>query len=264
MVKAAFILVLFWSLGVYGQERLVMIGGGKRPDVVLKKFVDLAGGQKARILVITWASGEPEESFAALEGDFLRVGAGRVYSAPTAPLDSEGRAKFLEQLEQATGVFFSGGDQRKIMEVVDDELYQKLHAAYKSGKVFGGTSAGTAIMSEQMITGDGQFDVIDGSRVEISRGLGLLPGTIVDQHFIKRMRQNRLFGLILKYPARLGIGVDEATALIVYDNRVGEAVGESQVMIVDARAKRGALLVYLMRSGERFDLKRRRAIRPLL
>lgn len=251
--------ILFWSLGAYGQERLVMIGGGARPQSVMKRFVELAGGEKARILVITWASGEPEESFAALERDLLRVGASSVYSAPNAPLNSQAKFKFLEQLEQATGVFFSGGDQRKIMEVLADEvLYRRLHAAYRAGKIFGGTSAGTAIMSEQMITGDGKFDVIDAKSVGIARGLGVLPGTIVDQHFIKRMRQNRLFGLILKYSEKLGIGIDEATALVVYDNRVCEVVGESQVMIVDGAAKRGALLIYLVKAGESFDLKRRR------
>lgn len=236
-----------------------MIGGGPRPESVMKRYVDLAGGKQARILVITWASGEPEESFAALERDFKRAGALEVYRAPNAPLDGSAREGFLKYLERATGVFFSGGDQRKIMEVLaDDDLYQRLKAAYRAGKVFGGTSAGTAIMSEQMITGDGQFDVIDASRVGIARGLGLLPGAIVDQHFIKRMRQNRLFGLVLKYSGRLGIGVDEATALVVYDNSACEVVGESQVMVVDGLAKRGALLVHLLREGECFDLKRRK------
>ncbi|MCS6885828.1 MAG: cyanophycinase [Acidobacteriota bacterium] len=254
------IVVLILSQAVYARERLVMIGGGARPDVVMKRYVELAGGNKARVLIVPWASEEPQESYEALRRDLLAAGASEVFCAPEAPLDEFKKQQLLRQLDNATAVFFAGGDQRKIMKELDDALYDRFHECYKTGKVFGGTSAGTAIMSEQMITGDGQFDVIDGDSVQVSKGLGLLPGTIVDQHFIKRMRENRLFGLVLKYRDRLGLGIDEATALVVYDNKLAEVVGTSYVMVVDARFRKDALLVYLLKHGQRFDLRKRKLI----
>jgi cyanophycinase len=141
--------------------------------------------------------------------------------------------------------------------LADAPLAEALRARYRAGVVFGGTSAGAAIMSPIMITGNGNFDVLDGRQVETRPGLGLMPGTIVDQHFIARRRQNRLFGLVLRHPDSLGVGVDEDTALLVVDNRYAEVVGTGRVMTVDARARDGALVLYLLESGRRFDLRKR-------
>jgi cyanophycinase len=113
-----------------------------------------------------------------------------------------------------------------------------------------------------MITGEGDFTVIDGAKVETREGLGLLPGAIVDQHFLKRQRENRLFGLILKYPEMLGVGVDQATALLVEDGLWGEVAGDGQVMLVDGRHEPGALLVRLFKNGERIDLAKRGMSQP--
>jgi cyanophycinase len=96
----------------------------------------------------------------------------------------------------------------------------------------------------------------------VRAGLGLLPNVILDQHFIKRQRQNRLFGLILRHPGRLGLGVDEGSALLVRDNRHAEVVGQAPVMVVDGREERGSLVVSLLRPGDRFDIKKRKRSRP--
>ena len=141
----------------------------------------------------------------------------------------------------------------------DRELLEALRERYHAGIVFGGTSAGCALMSSPMITGEGDFTVIDGDKVDTREGLGLLPGIIVDQHFLKRQRENRLFGLVLKWPETLGIGVDEATALLVEDGRHGEVTGKGQVMLVDGRSEAGALILRLFRDGARVDLEGRRA-----
>jgi cyanophycinase len=133
-----------------------------------------------------------------------------------------------------------------------------LFGKYDGGTLFSGSSAGTAIMSEKMITGEGDFKVIDGTRVEVKAGLGLLTDAIVDQHFIVRQRQNRLMGLIWKYPNLLGIGIDEDTALYVKDNRFGEVLGASKVLILDA--KREPMKVILLKSGDKFDLKKRKKL----
>jgi cyanophycinase len=185
--------------------------------------------------------------------------------APFATLDAEGKAAPLEpdkaaavreMLGRATGVFFSGGDQARVMDALaDPALLAAVRARHREGIVFGGTSAGTAIMSASMITGEGDFTVIDGARVEVRPGLGLMPGVIVDQHFVKRQRENRLFGLVLRHPRERGIGIDEDTALLV-SGREGEVVGRGPVVIVDATGP-DRLEVRLLRPGQKLDLDAR-------
>lgn len=254
----ALTILFFYQLNA--QERLIMVGGGDRPNAAMSKFVEWAGKEKAHILIIPWATAEPEASFASLKKDFSAFSPKEIELAPLAPITEEKKNKFLNQLKTATGVFFTGGDQVRIMQVLkDDSLLQILKQRYFSGTVFGGTSAGTAIMSRRMITGEGDFTVIDGKKVETIAGLGLLPeGVIVDQHFIKRQRQNRLFGLLLQNQPALGIGIDEDTAFILADNRYGEVVGASQVMMVNSRKRNGELTVYMIQPGKKFDLRKRK------
>ncbi len=240
-------------------ERLVLLGGGPRPPEALSRFAEWAGGRKARILVIAWASSDPAESFDSLRDDFAPYRPDRMDLAPSPPLGPGAKADLSRQIERATGVFFSGGDQGRIMDVLrDGPLLESLRARYEAGVVFGGTSAGTACMSSLMITGDGDFTVIDADAVGVRAGLGLLPNVILDQHFIKRQRQNRLFGLILRHPGRLGLGVDEGSALVVRDNRHAEVMGRAPVMVVDGRDKPGGLVVQLLQPGDRYDIKKRK------
>ena len=256
---ALFYAVLFLvPLYSTAQQRLIMVGGGPRPSDAMSRFVEWAGKDRARILIIPWATEEPQASFESLKKDFAPFKTALIELAPSGPLTEATKREFVNQLDKATGVFFTGGDQVRIMNVLKDEtLLQALKRRYNAGIVFGGTSAGTAIMSERMITGEGDFTVIDGSKVETSRGLGLLPAdVIVDQHFIKRQRQNRLFGLILANPKSLGIGIDEGTALVLSDNRTAEVVGASRVMMVDALSDVDGLTVKLIGPGKIFDLAR--------
>ncbi len=248
----------------FGQQRLVVVGGGKRPPEAMKRFVEWAGANSANILVIPWATSEPESSFEYLRKDMAELGPRSIVLAPVAPFTEEKKNTFLAQLKDATGVFFTGGDQVKTMEVLKDgSLADALRERYEKGVVFGGTSAGAAIMSTQMITGEGDFTVIDGGKVQTVVGLGLLPDdVIVDQHFIKRQRQNRLFGLVLQSGRKYGIGIDEDTALLVIDNRFGEVVGARQVMTVIPAKREGGLLVQLLKPGEWLDLRKREPTKP--
>jgi cyanophycinase len=240
-------------------ERLVLVGGGDLPVRAKQRFVEWSGGPSARILVILWATSEPKSNLKWIREELTPLHPALIEAAPLAPLKPKARSQFLAQLEQATGVFFSGGDQARVMDVLrDTELLAALRGRFHAGVVFGGTSAGCAVMSSPMITGDGDFTVIDGSKVVTREGLGLLPGIIVDQHFLKRQRENRLFGLILKQPETLGVGVDEATALLLEDGVRGEVTGKGQVMLVDGRDEPGALLIRLFPDGAKVDLQRRR------
>jgi cyanophycinase len=173
-----------------------------------------------------------------------------------APLGEAEKASALGQLSRATGVFFTGGDQARIMDVLADrELLAAVKARFAAGAVFGGTSAGAAVMSARMITGEGDFTVIDGDEVEQRPGLGFVEGVIVDQHFVKRQRENRLFGLVLKHPEERGVGIDEDTALLVTGGRYAEVVGRGPVVLVDAKGP-DRLEITLLRAGQTTDLRR--------
>jgi cyanophycinase len=250
--------IALFAASVSAGERLVLIGGGDKPRPALARFASWAGGAEARILVILWSTSVPQESFDWLRGELAPFTPGAVEAAPLAPLDAKARQAFLDQLARATGIFFSGGDQVRAMDVLQDRpLLEKVRARHRAGVVFGGTSAGTALMSKIMITGNGDFTTIDAAKVETREGLGLIPGVIVDQHFLERRRENRLFALVLAHPEELGVGIDEDAALLVEDGRHAEVVG-GPVMIVDGRERAGSLVLTLLQPGARYDLQERR------
>lgn len=252
-------LFVFVSMAIDAQQRLFVVGGGERPVVGMKRFVEWCGGANSKLLAITWASGVPDESFEALDKSFRAAGASSVTHASVRPLDAAKRAQFVEQLKQAGCVFFSGGDQNRIMDVLkDEELLSLLKARYDNGTPFGGTSAGAAVMSDPMMTGDADLKILDGSKVGVRRGLGLLPHVIFDQHFLVRQRHNRLFGLVMANPKMLGIGIDEDTSVMIEDNRKLTVVGKTQVMMVQPTGTKNSFAVYVLGNGENFDIKKRK------
>lgn len=244
----------------FSQQRLLVIGGGDRTPDILQKIALESGGDKGKLLVIPWAGGEQEDYFQAFKKDVETVSKIQFIKGSFRPLTPQSKVEFLQQLKEATGIYFTGGDQNRVMEVLQDkELLEAIQAKYKSGTFFSGSSAGTAIMSKIMITGEGDFKVVDGNKVETKEGLGMLSDVILDQHFIVRQRQNRLLGLVLKYPNQLGVGIDEDTALFVKDNRIGEVYGNSQIMIFDGRKE--PMNVFFLKKGEKFDLQKRKKLR---
>ena len=254
-----FILQTLLVVFVYSQQRLLVIGGGDRTPDILQKIALESGGANGKLLVLPWAGGDQQDYFEAFKKDVEQVSKIQFIKGAFRPLTEQTKAEFLQQLKGATGIYFTGGDQNRVMEVLQDkELLQAIQAKYKSGTFFSGSSAGTAIMSKVMITGEGDFKVIDGNKVETKEGLGLLSEIILDQHFIVRQRQNRLLGLVLKYPNLLGVGIDEDTAFYVKDNKIGEVFGNSQIMIFDV--KKEPMKVFLLKRGERFDLQKRKKL----
>lgn len=227
------------------------------PAEAAKRFVQWAGGEKARILVVAWSSEDPQGCLADAKRDFYPATVEMAEPNPASPA-------FAAQLARASGVWFSGGDQARHMNALTSNGGAPLEAVrrrHREGIAFGGTSAGTAVMSRIMITGNGDFSVIDANKVETSEGLGLLDGVIVDQHFIKRARENRLFGLMLKYRDQMGLGVDENTAAVIEDGRV-EVFGTGAVMIVHPQAgAEEALSLELVRPGQAYDLKSKTRIK---
>lgn len=257
-ILPAAMFVVFLCSPALCQQRLLVIGGGERPPDAMKRFVEWSGGPASRILVITWASGVPAESYEALEKNLKAAGSANIVHAPTAPLDQNERVEFIEQLKAATGIFFSGGDQNRIMDVLADEgLLNSIKSKYNSGTPIGGTSAGAAAMSDPMMTGEANLKLLDGKKVGIRKGMGLVENVIFDQHFLVRQRHNRLFGLMIENPKMLGIGIDEDTAVLIEDNRKLTVAGKTQVMFVHSRNGRQPFETYFLGPGESFDLRKR-------
>jgi cyanophycinase len=146
----------------------------------------------------------------------------------------------LDSLRNARLIYISGGDQSRFMSVVlNTSIMDAIHEAYKRGSVISGTSAGAAVMSKKMITGnqkkhpesDAGFVTIESDNIEITEGLGLLEDVIIDQHFIRRQRLNRLVAASIENPDELCIGIDESTAIIVKRKNV-KVTGVGQVISI--------------------------------
>ena len=254
---------------------LVLNGGGSKPAEVMEKFVELAGGPEALIVVFPTASGEPDTG-EYYEKFLAEYGCTNVVVADVRSTDDAADGELGETVRGAGGIFFSGGDQRRIVEaLLGTTVGDAVTEAFQKGAVVGGTSAGTACQSGLMITGDGDFTVITADNVELWQGLGLFPGVIVDQHFVARKRQNRLISVVLEHPELLGVGVDEGTAVWVRPDGTFKVLGEGWVMVFDAsqarvsRRERGDgeislgvhnMRTYLLQPGEVFDLTKRRVV----
>jgi cyanophycinase len=150
------------------------------------------------------------------------------------------KKSWLDSLEHAKLVFITGGDQNRFMNtVLNTPVYKAIHKAYANGATIAGTSAGAAVISRSMITGNeltdtsyhATFSKIQYNNIEIKEGLGLLDSAVIDQHFIVRSRYNRLLSVLARYPFYYCIGIDEATAIIVQGNKV-KVTGESQVIVM--------------------------------
>jgi cyanophycinase len=217
-----------------GAGALVLIGGGDKPPEVLQRFVDLAGGAEAPIVVVPAASGEPDtpeyyETLFRGETTARNVRGLALWTRADA-----GRPELVEALRGARGIFFSGGDQNRITAaLLGTPALEAIRAAHAAGAAIGGTSAGTACMSARMITGDGNFEVIATGAVATAPGLGLFPHAVVDQHFVARQRTNRLLSVVLEGPEHLGVGIDEATAVELAADGTFTVLGRGSVVVID-------------------------------
>lgn len=276
-----FLLLLFICLTVLPQSErgtLFIVGGGQTKEMK-KEFVELAGGKDAYIVVIPNASGYPVENGERQKSDFEINGAKAevlYFTKETADADSN-----LNKIEKADAVFFIGGDQSNLTrDLLETKLLQKIKDVYYRGGLVGGSSAGAAVMSEVMITGNeltnkdstSYFFTIEKGNVEVKEGFGFLKQVIIDQHFIVRKRINRLLSQLFEHPHLLGIGIDEQTAIIVHADDTFTVRGESQVMIFDPTASTllpegtrnrpaaSDFKMHILNDGARFDLKTKKVI----
>jgi cyanophycinase len=226
---------------------LQIVGGGPQPPALVQHFVDLAGGRgRARIVVFAMASALGERSGEEKAVDLRRLGADarNVWiTREQANADS-----VVRLLDGATGVWFGGGDQNRLARALrGTKVEAAIHERYARGAVIGGTSAGAAVLSAVMITGDERrpggarrdttvdFMTIARDNIVTDSGFALVRNAIIDQHFLRRKRHNRLISLVLEREPHLGVGIDESTALLVHPDGHWSVEGASVAVIYDAR-----------------------------
>lgn len=216
--------------------QLIIIGGAEDKEgecKILREFIRRAGGREARIVVMTAATSLPGEVGLDYRYLFEKLGADTVDIVDTEEREDASYERNLEIIDNATGVFFTGGDQARITEILkDSEIDDLLHQKFARGLVIAGTSAGAAMMPDMMIIeGEGETNPrLD--TVTLEPGMGFLPQVAIDQHFSQRGRLGRFISALIQQPGVLGFGIDENTAIAV-DGDVIEVIGEGAVTIVD-------------------------------
>jgi cyanophycinase len=204
---------------------LVICGGGKTPDAARRRFLELAGGPKAHLVLIPTASvAADEKDNEKLLEPWKTLQLASLVVLHTRSRETADQPQFIEPLRKATGVWLGGGDQGRLAEAyVGTAVEKELYALLKRGGVIGGTSAGAAVQSRVMIAGGNPV-------ARVARGFDLVPGAVIDQHFLKRDRKARLLGVLEKNPGLVGLGIDEDTALIVRKREM-RVVGNGTVAV---------------------------------
>ncbi|MDP2364352.1 MAG: cyanophycinase [Ignavibacteria bacterium] len=275
--------VLFFILSVQGftqtKGKLVIVGGVQTREIV-EKFVELSGGTDARIIVIPNAGSNPIKYSKEQVEEFEELGAKADYLLFTRETaDDEAN---LKKMAWTNAVFFLGGDQSDLTrDMLGTKLLEKVFYIYNNGGVVGGSSAGAAIMSEVMITGNElvnkdstvSFVTIEKGNVEVKEGFGFLKTVIIDQHFLKRKRHNRTISTLIEHPNLIGVAIDESTSIIVYPDDTFEVFGNNQVLVYDPTIsnniredKKGNLGIsdmklHVLITGDKFDLKNKEVIK---
>ncbi len=231
-MKLLLALSIFFSTSIWARGDLFLIGGGKRTEGLLRKIIEISHGH---ILIVPLASEIPNEIAASVKAELLKEGATNV--------EVYDRAKALEQITDSHLVFVTGGSQVRLMNALKGTKALKLiRERFEADLSLAGTSAGTAIMSEIMLTGE--------PARPYAPGLGFMKKVILDQHFLKRNRELRLMQAIEAHSTYVGVGIDESTAIHVKDDFGFDVIGESDVMVYDLRS--GYLKTLRLSSGESY------------
>jgi cyanophycinase len=261
---------------------LLLIGGAEDKighRTILQRFVELAGVAQARIVVIATASSYEDSVGRRYVDLFAALGAARVELAPLSARVDACRSAVLEQLDDATAVFITGGDQLKLTAIIGGTPAEtRLRQRHAAGCVIAGTSAGASVAAEHMMAYGASGIPPRKAMMQFAPGFGLIRGVIIDQHFGERGRAGRLITAVAHNPGLLGLGLDEDTAVEIRSDQTFTVLGRGAVLVVDAmpvshndihRLPEQAplsifdLRVHTLASGYRFDLAERRPLLPL-
>ena len=243
-----FISIISFSCRVQTNEKkhdakgkLYIIGGGKRPVEMVQQMIELSGAKNgAYVAVLPMSSYEPDTAAYWAMKQFKDLGMYNIASfnfEKGQPVEQSA----IDSIINAGMIYISGGDQNRFMDIVSGTpIFNAIHTAYQNGAVIAGTSAGAAVQSKKMITGNQLlqpemvgYKTIQPNNIEVAEGLGLIETAIIDQHFIWRERLNRLITVCIENPKQLAIGIDESTAILIKGN-TAKVYGLSQVLVLNA------------------------------
>ncbi len=260
---AALVVAAVVSAQEVGPKRgtLVVVGGALEDSFILDRFLQIAGGPEAPLVVIpTAGEGDVYDEFYSGVADFREAGFKDVTVLHTRDRNVANSDEFVAPLLRARAVWFPGGRQWRLADAyLDTRTELELDAVLDRGGVIGGTSAGATIQGSYLVRGDTRNNTIMmGDHVE---GFAFLKNVAIDQHLLARNRHFDLIPVIEKHPQLLGIGIDEDTAIVIRGDGF-EVVGKSVVAIYDNRRtlpNQGRF--YFLRAGDTYDLKTRQARR---
>ncbi|MGI8476989.1 MAG: cyanophycinase [Thermomicrobiales bacterium] len=262
-------------LGPAAQAGPIMAIGGaedKLDDkIILSTFVQLAGGRQAKIAIVPTAS-SVEAAGSRYKAIFLGLGAESADVVYIGSREDANGLTPLEPLEDATGIFLTGGNQVRLSALVGGTKASKIvKARHNAGAIVAGTSAGASILSSHMVAFGSSGETPKLRMAQMVAGFGLVPEVIIDQHFRQRDRIGRLLALVAANPGLLGIGIDEDTAALIGANGIMEIVGRHSITVVDGTnmysdifqvkghggiTVSGAVL-HVLTAGRRFDITSR-------
>lgn len=261
----------------------MLIGGAEdklRRPTILEEFVAASGGRQARIAVVPTASSLGAEVMEVYDAVFTRLGAAQVRAARPESRQEAGDPALVEVLEDATGIFMTGGNQLKLSAVVCGTPFgEAIAAAHRRGVVVAGTSAGASIQSSHMVAFGAGGATPKQRMTQVAAGLGLVRSSVIDQHFDQRNRYGRLLMIVAQNPQLLGIGVDEDTAGVIEEragHEVLRVIGRGCVTILDPAhlvsnahdAQRSApllasgIILHALPAGASYDLTTRTLVPP--
>lgn len=267
-MKKIFLLILLsaasLSAQVHGPEKgsLVIVGGAMQDPAIVQRFIELAGGAEAPIVIIPTAGEADDEYHQFWSGlkQWRDNGARHLTVLHTRDRAVANSDAFVKPIREARGVYFAGGRQWRLADAYLDTLtHKELAALLDRGGVIGGSSAGASILASFMVRGDTKSNekMIGDHTV----GFGFLKNSAIDQHLLRRNRQFDMLEVIDKHPSLLGIGLDEDTAIVVSGDQF-DVIGRSYVVIYSAKPVAGANgRFYFMGAGDRFNMKDRTATR---
>ena len=252
------------SAAEHGPDKgtLVIVGGNMQDSTIVKRFIDLAGGTEAPIVIIPTAGEADDEYDQYWSGvrAWRENGAKHITVMHTRDRKVADSEAFVKPIREARGVFFGGGRQWRLADsYLDTRTHKELAALLARGGVIGGSSAGASILASFMVRGDTKSNekMIGDHTV----GLGFLKNAAIDQHLLRRNRQFDMLEVIDKHPNLLGIGIDEDTAIVVEGDRF-DVIGKSYVVVYSNRPVVGSNgRFYFLGAGDRFDMKERKATR---
>ncbi|MGD1892377.1 MAG: cyanophycinase [Cyclobacteriaceae bacterium] len=249
---------------------LVIAGGGKLEESIIKRFIELAGGTDAPIVIIPTALGAKsyDENYGGTKA-FRDAGATNITVLHTDDRTEANSEDFVQPLREAKAVWFGGGRQWRLVDSYKDTKAEELFwQVLEKGGVIGGSSAGATIQGSYLARGDTKNNqIMMGDHEE---GFNFIKNIAIDQHVLARNRQFDMFDILKNRPGLLGVSIDEGTAMVVQKNQF-EVLGDSYVIVYDGSfwSREGSdlktlppndKLFYFLREGDQYDLKKRKVI----